>query len=283
MVALAIAIAVLVVLVIYLIVQNFNKSEEIEKLTQTEERLRKKISQLNQIEERLRKEIASLTQIGEKLKEENYKLTKQVKELRDKVSMLEYQTYHLRTQSHTLKNLAQNVQDSISHLYRRSSDITDIMSILSFKTANSNRYISVEEETKTIAKYVRVIRDIKNIKGTCLIDTDAVDTSSPFYKRESILEFVSFPLVENAFQHGDTKSDNFLHIKYSLQDNIFTVEVRNKINEYENDVEKKKYSGQGIEILRHRLEQFYPNQYKLESSKQNDEYRCYLQVIINKI
>ena len=281
--AIAIAIAIIAALIsIYLIVQNVKQSDEIEKLIQTEERLRKKIAQLTQAEERLRKEIASLTQTGERLREENSNLTKQAKELRDKVSMLEYQTYHLRAQSHTLKNLAQNVQDSISHLYRRSSDITDIMGILSFQTANSNRRISVKEETETIKKYVNVIRDIKNIKGNCTVDTSDIQTFSPFYEQESILEFVSFPLVENAFQHGDTKADDFLHIKYSLRDNIFSVEVKNKINELENDEEKKKYSGQGIEILRQRLEQFYPNRYKLDNRKQNDEYWCYLQIIIDE-
>ena len=88
--------------------------------------------------------------------------------------------------------------------------------------------------------------------------------------------------MENAFQHGDTKADDFLHIKYSLHNNIFIVEVRNKVNEYENDEEKKKYSGQGIEILRQRLEQFYPNKFKLESQKRNDEYRCFLQSIIDE-
>lgn len=281
--AIAIAIiAALILLIIYLIVQNVKQSDKIEKLIQTEERLRKKIAQLTQTEERLRKEIASLTQTGERLREENSNLTKQAKGLRDEVSMLEYQTYHLRAQSHTLKNLAQNVQESISHLYRRSSDITDIMGKLSYQTANSNKWISVKEETETIEKYVNVICDIKNIKGTCIVDTNDIQTSSPFYEQESILEFVSFPLVENAFQHGNTKADDFLRIKYSLLDNIFSVEVKNKINESENDEEKKKYSGQGIEILRQRLEQFYANRYKLENRKQNDEYWCYLQIIIDE-
>lgn len=284
MVAVAIAIAIIfIVVIIYLLVRNSNLNDEIEQLTRTGERLKKENAKLKTQNSNLSKEIERLIQTEERLRNEISELTEQAKELRDKISMLEYQTYHLRAQSHTLKNLAQNVQDSISHLYRRSSDITDIMGILSFKTANSNRRISVKEETETIKKYVNVIRDIKNIKGTCIVDTSDIQTSSPFYTQKSILEFISFPLVENAFQHGDTKADDFLRIKYSLFDNIFSVEVKNKINELEIDEENKKYSGQGIEILRHRLEQFYPNKFKLESGKQNHEYRCYLQVIIDEI
>lgn len=264
---------VLIVILILFLVQNIKQRGEIKNRTQEGNKLKDKIVSYEE-------KITILENDITQLNEENSELNAKIKELIGKNSMLEYQTYHLRAQSHTLKNLAQNVQDSISHLYRRSSDITDIMGMLSFKTANSNRYISVEEETKTIAKYARVIRDIKNIKGTCLIDTDGVDTSSPLYKQDCILEFVSFPLVENAFQHGNTKADDFLHIKYSLFHDIFTVEVKNKVNEFENDEERKKYSGQGIEILRHRLEQFYPNQYKLESSKQKDEYQCFLQIYL---
>ena len=210
MVAVAIAIAIIfIVVIIYLLVRNSNLNDEIEQLTRTGERLKKENAKLKTQNSNLSKEIERLIQTEERLRNEISELTEQAKELRDKISMLEYQTYHLRAQSHTLKNLAQNVQDSISHLYRRSSDITDIMGILSFKTANSNRRISVKEETETIKKYVNVIRDIKNIKGTCIVDTSDIQTSSPFYTQKSILEFISFPLVENAFQHGDTKADDF--------------------------------------------------------------------------
>ncbi|MBP5400535.1 MAG: hypothetical protein J6Y35_02780 [Bacteroidales bacterium] len=286
-IAIIIGIIVGVILIIFLIVQNIKQSDKIKKLTQREKNLRKEVANCKEA-------ISALENKNNILNKENTNLTAQVRELLDKNSKLEYQTFRLHSQSHTLKNLAQNVQDAISSLYHnvtaaisslyhKSSDITDIMGMLSFNsaTATENKsYTSVKEEIETIEKYVRVLHDTKTSKTNYVIDTENVQKESPYYEHDSILELISFPLVENAFQHGNVKADDFLSIRYALFNNVFTVEVKNKLNEdYER---RKKYSGLGIENLKQRLDLFYPNCYKLERKAENGFYWCYLQIIIKQ-
>ena len=265
-----------VILVISLIVQNVKKSDEIKALTQKAKNLSDTIASYQEV-------VSGLEYENHILDEEKKNLTAHVNELQAKNSMLEYQTFRLHSQSHTLKNLAQNVQDAISSLYHKSSDITDIMGMLSFNSAastNQKNYTSVKEEIETIVKYVRVLHDLKTSKRNYIIDTKGVQIESPYYEHDSILELVSFPLVENAFQHGDVKADDFLFIRYTLSNNIFTAEVKNKLNE--EDEKKKKYSGLGIKNLEQRLELFYPNKYKLERRQENGYYCCYLQIFIHE-
>lgn len=274
MIAIIIGIIVVVILIISLIVQNVKQSDEIEKLTQKEKNLKQKIADCKE-------KISILEKENDVLNEEKTNLTAQVSELLEKISTLEYHTFRLHLQSHTLKNLAQNVQDAISSLYHKSSDITDIMSMLSFNSAaatNKKSFTSVKEEIETIEKYVRVIHDSKTTKHNYTIDTADVHTESPYFEHENILELVSFPLVENAFQHGDVKADDFLTIHYALSDNVFTIEVKNKL--CEEDEKKKKYSGLGIENLKQRLDLVYPNNYKLERKVENGFYWCHLQIMI---
>lgn len=269
-----IVVVIIIILIISLIVQNIKKSDEIKKLTKKEKNLRKEVA-------KCKGAISALEDKNNILNKENENLTAQVRELLEKNSTLEYQTFRLHSQSHTLKNLAQNVQDAISSLYHKSEDITDIMAMLSFNSAaatNNKSYTSIKEEIETIEKYVRVLHDTKTSKSNYIIDTENVQKKSPYYEHDGILELVSFPLVENAFQHGDVKADDFLSIRYALSNNVFTVEVKNKLSE--GDEKKKKYSGLGLENLKQRLDLVYPNSYKLERKTENGFYWCYLQIII---
>ncbi|MCQ2286745.1 MAG: hypothetical protein MJZ76_07705 [Bacteroidales bacterium] len=259
MIAIIIGIAIAVVVVIFVLVVKLNdKADEVSELTQKFTDLTSQYVSLQQINENLQK------QVGE----------------------LEYQKYKLQAQSHTLKNLAQSVQSSIQHLYKNASNITEIMSILTYDPMNSTRDMcSVKEEVEKMKKYVHVLHDAKSNMANYEIDTSKVDVNSPYYDDDnSIVELVSLPLIENAFQHGDLRDPDFLKVRFSLYGNIFSVEVITKPKAQDLSGSVGKYRGMGLSNLREKLDLLYPcDGYELKGEAQGDVYWAWLSIKIDHL
>jgi LytS/YehU family sensor histidine kinase len=86
------------------------------------------------------------------------------------------------------------------------------------------------------------------------------------------------PLIENAFKYGIiSNQDNELSLSLNIENNKMIFEVIN--NDYSHLIKNTgdfKQSGTGINNLKKRLDAIFDNNYQLECSSKNTQYRAYL-------
>jgi sensor histidine kinase YesM len=86
------------------------------------------------------------------------------------------------------------------------------------------------------------------------------------------------PLIENAFKYGIiSNQSNEISLSLVIQNNEINFEVIN--NDYSHLIKNTgcfQQSGTGINNLKQRLDAIFDNNYQLECSTKNSQYRAYL-------
>lgn len=91
---------------------------------------------------------------------------------------------------------------------------------------------------------------------------------------------ILIPLVENCFKHCDfdTNENAFVKIDLEMEQNLLKFTTINTKNEQ--DSQKDKVGGVGLENIRKRLELKHLDQYKLEVKRSEDQFEVYLELKI---
>lgn len=89
---------------------------------------------------------------------------------------------------------------------------------------------------------------------------------------------ILIPIVENCFKHCDFETNEYAFIKLSLnvEDEVITFKTHNSKDDQ--NQQKDKVGGVGIENIKRRLELKYPEQFSLEIDNQKDEFFVMLQI-----
>lgn len=243
---------------------NGTKPEGV-KAIPAQEKSGNEIQQLKSENTNLKKEVSELK---EQLETQRIK-TQRFEKLysREKENTLEKENQYLKTQlsPHFLNNTLNNIYSLV--LYDQESARESIgklkrfLSYLLYETSDED-IVSLEQEMNYINDYIELyqikLKDGIDIKKNYSVVNPAAKQIAPL---------ILSPFIENAFKHGDIRSeDAFIDIEIIVDDNTLFYTVRNKIKN--NNKEEK--PGLGTKNFRRRLDVLYPNIYQYYTNVKDD-------------
>lgn len=172
----------------------------------------------------------------------------------------------------SIKNLATKTLDSVESL----SGIMDYMLYQSQK-----RFVPLEMELKFAKEFIQLYRTSLN-KPIVYKEDIEIDEKEPFYKTAQVPPMIFAHFIENAFNHGDTRTeDAFIHVKLEiLPDNHIIYSVRNRVGPKDND----RKGGLGYEKLKERLVLLYPepSHYHVDHKRDGENYSANLKLKLHE-
>ena len=175
---------------------------------------------------------------------------------------------YLRTQ--TNPHFLFNSLNSIYSLAHKKSDLvpdaivtlSEMMRYMLYET--DNKYVLLEKEIDYIKNYIELqklrLNNIENISINIHGNT----------KDKYIEPMLLISFIENAFKYGtDYKGTAFVKIVITVEENIFTFWIENKIENNRKDPEN---SGIGLANIKNRLTLLYPNSHQLDITTTDSKY-----------
>lgn len=167
---------------------------------------------------------------------------------------------------HTLNNILANLRSISSRLNRGMDAFSETLEYILYN--GKNHVVSVEEEIGFIKTYLSLndlfITEIDSIK----LNITAVDKKSTFYSIPCIPHLISAYFIENAFKHGDIHHPEFLKINIKLTEDIFELEVINKIKSTGTTSKK----GIGLDNMNKRLQLLSYGAFEVKTGIKNNQY-----------
>ncbi|PZX93563.1 histidine kinase [Flavobacterium aquariorum] len=174
-----------------------------------------------------------------------------------------------------------NSLNSIYSLAHKKSDLvpdaivtlSEMMRYMLYET--DNKTVLLEKEIDYIKNYIELqklrLNNIENISINIHGDT----------KNKSIEPMLLISFIENAFKYGtDYKGTAYVKIVITIEENILTFWVENKIENNKKDPEN---SGIGLSNIKNRLNLLYPNAHKLNLSATDSKYTVHLILQLDQI
>ncbi|MCB9188494.1 MAG: sensor histidine kinase [Flavobacteriales bacterium] len=88
--------------------------------------------------------------------------------------------------------------------------------------------------------------------------------------------------IENAYKHGNVFNGGFIQISLCLKDELLTLSCENSRTSDTKIPQRNLQSGFGVKNLVQRLETHYPNQHKLQLSKEDNSYLVTIEISIHE-
>ena len=186
---------------------------------------------------------------------------------------------YLRTQ--TNPHFLFNSLNSIYSLAHKKSDLvpdaivtlSEMMRYMLYET--DNKYVLLEKEIDYIKNYIDLqklrLNNIENISINIHGNT----------KDKYIEPMLLISFIENAFKYGtDYKGTAYVKIVITIEENIFSFWVENKIENNKRDPEN---SGIGLANIKNRLTLLYPNTHELELKSTDSKYTVNLVLQLDQI
>lgn len=174
-----------------------------------------------------------------------------------------------------------NSLNSIYSLAHKKSDLvpdaivtlSEMMRYMLYET--DNKTVLLEKEIDYIKNYIELqklrLNNIENIS----INIHG-DTKNKFIEPMLLISF-----IENAFKYGtDYKGAAYVKIVITIEENILTFWVENKIENSKKDPEN---SGIGLTNIQNRLNLLYPNAHELTINQDDQFFRVHLNIKLDEI
>ena len=179
---------------------------------------------------------------------------------------------YLRTQ--TNPHFLFNSLNSIYSLAHKKSDLvpdaivtlSEMMRYMLYET--DNKYVLLEKEIDYIKNYIELQKlRLNNIEN---ISINIHGNTKDRYIEPMLL--ISF--IENAFKYGtDYKGTAYVKIVITLEENVFSFWIENKIENNKKDPEN---SGIGLANIKNRLTLLYPNTHQLNLTSTDSKFTAHL-------
>ncbi|MFH0736784.1 MAG: histidine kinase [bacterium] len=202
--------------------------------------------------------------IWEEWTEHKYQLEKERTLLRtSQLEMLKYQI-----NPHFLFNTLSSLRGLISVNQEKAREmVTEISEFLRYSLHEGiNNEVKLINEMEIIKLYLNIeqVRYGENL----IVEFDIPDETFNF----KLPIFLIHPLVENAIKHGmhSSKMPLKIYISSALKNNTLILKVKNTGNWIENNNEESNKTGIGLQNIKKRLENAFPNNYLFEIIKEQD-------------
>lgn len=198
--------------------------------------------------------------------------------LERKYETIELENIDTRLNPHLFKNILNSIQSHVYQSYYTIDKLSNVLDYVLYKTPK--QLVTPRDEIN----FIKNLIEINKIKLSPLFDLRtkiSIDERDVFLEQKVIAPLVTIDLIENAFKHADTQSeDAFISIIIELKDGCFSLFIANKIATA--TPLKKESSGIGISSLEKRLKMLYKERYKLQKSIDGKIYSVSLKIKLEK-
>lgn len=194
--------------------------------------------------------------------------------LERKYENIELENIDTRLNPHLFKNILNSIQ---SHAYQSYYTIDKLSNVLDYVLYQTPKQLVTPRDE---VNFIKNLIEINKIKLSPLFDLRtkiSIDERDPFLERKVIAPLVCIDLIENAFKHADTQSDDaFIAINIELKNGYFILAVSNKMSA--KTPLNKTHGGIGVSSLEKRLKHLYKERYKLQKSVDEKNYSVSLKI-----
>jgi sensor histidine kinase YesM len=170
--------------------------------------------------------------------------------------------------------------NSLNNIYSLALKKSDQAPGAIIKLGDILRYViyDAQEENVTIGKELKLINDYIDLQKIRLRNAKVQLDVSGLREDLEIAPLLFLPLVENGFKHG-IKGDlkGWLNISFRQEGEFLYFVAENNTGSTEK-IEKKKYTGIGVENVRRRLEISYPGKHEFHIFDNGESYRVELKI-----
>jgi len=206
--------------------------------------------------------------------QKNQQLINDYKVLEGKISSIELDDIKYKMNPHLFKNILNSIQSHAYQTYFSLDKLSNVLDYILYET--DKKYVTIKEEMEFSISLI----EINKLKLSPLFDLqikNKIDENHPFYNQELLVPMITVDLIENAFKHADTQSDDsFISITFELKDDFFALTVANKISS--KPALKKTNSGLGKENMKKRLDLIYKDCYQLEQFEEKNVFISHLKI-----
>lgn len=203
------------------------------------------------------------------------KAERDLQELEAKQSKAELEFLKSQINPHFLFNSLNGIYSlTMDNPEKAGEAILTLSDLLRYNLESSkNKFVTLNRELEFLDNYIQL--ESMRLGDNCTINL----TKKGEFQSKAIAPLILIPFVENCFKHGigADKSNNYIHISISLEDNKLTFNTENRIasSRMNNNKESIKI---GIENVKRRLEMIYPNRYKLDLLSDHNLFKVQLQI-----
>ncbi len=215
------------------------------------------------------------TAVAIKIGKDSYEQRKVTEQLKLDQTKMELNYLKQQINPHFLFNILNTINiQSISHPESVSDTVLQLSDMLRYQI-----YEAGKSDTVTLKKEIEFLNNyasLEKVRRNNLKLEWNVHSAIPNVR---ITPFLFLPLVENAFKHSVSISEEEVLIKidWIFQSGNLVLSVQNTIGTYKNNE-----GGFGIDNLRKRLELLYPKKHNLEFSISNNTHKAILEMTINE-
>ncbi|MGC9344921.1 MAG: sensor histidine kinase [Bacteroidales bacterium] len=170
--------------------------------------------------------------------------------------------------------------NSLNNIYSLALKKSDETPGAIIKLGDILRYViyDAQEDHVTVEKELKLIRDYVDLQKIRSRNAKVQLDVSGLREDLEIAPLLFLPLVENGFKHG-IKGDlkGWLNISFRQEGDYLFFKAENNLGTTEK-IEKKKYTGIGIENVRRRLEISYPGMHEFHIFENGKSYRVELKI-----
>ncbi len=207
-----------------------------------------------------------------RLQAEKDELVKAKEALAAENALLETEHLKFQLQPHTLNNILANLKIIATKLSRGMDSLSNTLDYILYK--GRTNLVSVEDELHFVETYLKLNDLFLSEVDAIVVDTEAVDRSSPLFTEACIPHLISAYFIENAFKHGDKDHPEFLRIQLKLDHEQFQLHVTNRVKKKPSE----RIGGLGLDNMKKRLELLMAGRYEVRTSSTHEEYHALLTI-----
>jgi LytS/YehU family sensor histidine kinase len=202
-------------------------------------------------------EIKSLSQEKKRLNEEERKL-------KEEIHQRKIENLRFALNPHSFKNTLNSIQTLAANTYESVRGLSATIDYMLYD--GQQPFVLLEQELDFARQYLVLFQKKLRPSFNLTIELD-LSHRPDFCKKFCIAPLITAGFIENAFQHGDTESnDGFILVKMEIvSSNSIVYMVKNRIR----PIQHRGKGGLGKAKMQERLELLYPSRHSIEYKNDN--------------
>lgn len=202
------------------------------------------------------------------------------KQTEDKLLLAEMniRLLHARLNPHFLFNMFNNLYGvSLAEPERAPDLILKLSNLIRYQLEEGRKpFVSLKEEIAFIENYIAIEKE--RVGKRCEISY-TVQYGAHQPEQLSIAPLILITLVENAFKHSITSARKwYVDINIRLEQRTLLVNIVNSLGD---NMPGRDSTGIGLATIRERLDLLYAGDYRLDTSRDESEFRVVLEILLN--